>query len=125
MEFTIEFIPDDSIIFATIVGEFNNQELSQVSTALVEAQREHGCNHILFDSRKAISKLRTIEIHHRPKVAQALGLSMHSKIAVVFKIQVEDYKFYENTAYNQGMVVKLFSDISKARKWLLDSTDQT
>jgi hypothetical protein len=125
MDFTVEFILKDSIIQATVIGEFDNQELSKVSTALIEAQQEHDCYNILFDCRRAVSKLRTIEIHQRPKVAQSLGLSMHSKIAVVYKIQVDDYQFYENTAYNQGMIVKLFSDFRKARKWLLEAPDQT
>lgn len=121
MEFRLEYNPEDFIIQITVIGEFNNQDLNKTTAALIKAQQKYGSHRILLDHRQAIPELSTVEIFQRPKIAKSLGLSILSKIAVIYGVQEEDYRFFETTSFNQGFNMKLFTEINTAKRWLIET----
>lgn len=121
MEYQIEYYPEDAIIQLTVIGEFARQDFTEFTKAAITAFEKYQSHRILLDVRQAVSKLTTVDIFNSPKAAQELGISARSKIAVVYQIQSEDYYFFENTSFNRGLNLKLFTDIQAARKWLIET----
>ena len=78
----------------------------------------------MADYREVTLKLSTMEIYGLPEITTnafaSLGLDiLRCRRALVAASDLNDYSFHENVMVNRGQNVKVFSDIDKAKKWLL------
>ena len=48
------------------------------------------------------------------------GLARHHKRAIVYRSGKESYEFFENVSVNRGYKVRTFTDVDRAREWVLE-----
>lgn len=121
MGYQIEYLSEDDIVQVSVSGEFNFEGILNIATETVRELSKYGSHRVLQDQRDAKLELSTLEIFKLPRVARALGLANNTKIALVYRENLVDYQFVETTTVNQGYVLKIFSDLKAAKKWLIET----
>ena len=81
--------------------------------------KEHNCKRFLNDMRKANILLSVADLFDLPKLLSVEEFNRSWKRAVfVGENRFEEFKFYETTAINKGLQVKVFTEKSMAIEWL-------
>lgn len=118
--FSVQYLQEDELIQVKIWGDFDAKILSNSTALVAEELAYHDCNRILMDHSGARPFLSSTELADRPKAASILGIPKSSKIAIVYSNSEPVYKFIEKAGQSQAFDVKIFTDLNKAKGWLLD-----
>lgn len=124
MPYNISYNSDLRILEVTIQGKYVLTEAKQLLIEAAKAVKEYNCFILLADVRNVELDLSVLELHGAPKLFSeafsALDISAHRlKRAVVLSKETPDFKFLETVVDNRGQMMRLFSDIDEAKKWLL------
>ena len=123
MSWKIEFVKEDGILHLKAEGVMNIDLIKQMSSQAIGYAVEYGTNKYLVDLRKMVPEVSTMNIHDLPKILRDFGLTLRSRIAVLFSPsseKKEDFSFFETVSLNRGLQVRLFMDPDEALQWLKD-----
>ena len=120
MSYKINYEKEGDYISIRVEGDFALSNLKDLAEDVAKVIEQHGCNRILNDMRRAKLTKGTIDIYNMPKIANTSGIKAHSKRALVVMEKSSDFHFLETVFINQGHIVKMFTDMDEAMRWLLD-----
>jgi stage II sporulation SpoAA-like protein len=108
------------------LGEGNEEDLEQdkqVHEWIVRACEEHDCTRILIDDRKVKYTASIIALYELARYYDQIRVP--DKIQRVAVLASPDYKesneFFETTARNRGVDLRVFQQREQAEAWLLES----
>ena len=113
------------IIETKFEGKLGLKEAREIISNIAQVAKENRCFLCLSDYRDAELDLTTSDIYNLPKILSDIttleGLpATIFRRAIVVKRDLEDFRFFETVTRNSMQNVKLFHDIDKAKKWLLE-----
>lgn len=120
MPIEIHYDAEIECLCVKLTGKLNMAAIQEGLGALVEAEAAHPeCRRLLNDLQEAAMDMNTVEIYKLPQMLISSGLNPNWRRALVVPPAfLQDFKFYETAAYNQGYSVKVFTDRADALKWL-------
>jgi len=95
------------------------QQVLDYGGSVVDLAIERGVTHVLCDERNLEYALGTIDTYHAAEMiaARAAGLA---RVAIVCRPEfLKDGKFWETVAVNRALQVRVDTDLTRAREWLL------
>jgi hypothetical protein len=114
-------------VLAIANGEKDFEFSTKLWTEVVQACRENSCLKVLGIANTT-KPLRTMEAYQNAVLFRNLGLTHDFRIAWV-ELNEESFDssyFAETVLVNRGMPVRLFTEESQAKEWLLgDSSNRT
>jgi hypothetical protein len=116
MDFLIKARLNSKVVIASVDGEWNKATFLLMRKKVFNLLKSINARHVLLDVRRLKGKISTMEFF---KIA-ASG-SFEIKLATVYseKINIDEtIKFSRTVALNRGRLIKAFSDVSEAKKWL-------
>lgn len=120
MDCFVKVSSDGKTIICIAEGQLDNADYSLMRNKIVDAVKRCHARHILLDIRQAIVAASVTEIYQ----ATASSIQMFPlgfKYAIVYSEKTmpeENAIFGETVARNRGGLVKIFKDISEAKRWL-------
>jgi len=120
MDCFVKVSADGKAVISRAVGVLNTASYQLMRSKIVESVKNSNAKQILVDMRQAVVSASVIEIYH---VATA-SIEMFPagfRYAIVYSdktITEENARFGETVARNRGALVKIFRDLSDAKKWL-------
>ena len=124
MPHAIMYNPEEHVIEIKVQEDLTLNKVKEIISEAIQVAKVQNCFLILNDMREATVKLSTVEIYELPKIIPDIfassGLNVHQfKRALVAAKDLNDYKFFETVTLNHAQNAKFFTDIDKARKWLI------
>ena len=93
-------------------------EVNAYGAAILAAAIQTGARRVLCNELGLTYKLNTLDLYDSAKFI-ATAAPHIARVAIVCRPDfAEDIRFWENTVVNQGLSVKAFHDLAKARAWL-------
>lgn len=120
MSYKINYNKEEEYIAVTVEGKFALSNLKELAADLAGFIEQYGCSRILNDMRQARLTKDTVDIYNMPKSASQAGIGPRFKRALVVSEISSDFHFLETVFINQGHIVKMFTDIDAALRWLLN-----
>lgn len=120
MSYKINYNKEQDYIAVTIEGDFALPTLKELAAETVRFIERYNCKRILNDMRRARLTEDTFNIYNMPKISSQAGIEPRFKRALVVDELSSDYHFLETVFVNQGHIVKVFTDIDTALRWLLN-----
>lgn len=124
MSHTVIYNSELHIVESKLQGDMTLGEVKEIVTKIAKMAKEKESRLILTDFREVSRKLSIIQIYELPGLVKnifnsfGIHVGLYKRANVVAK-DLEDYGFHENVMVNRGHTEKLFTDIEKARKWLI------
>lgn len=109
---------ENDCIVGNLVGEVTMKTLMTYVTTISEACEENNCKRFLNDISKSELKLSTVELYYLPRMAVKGAFNHSWKRAILLNERNRDVDFYEITAINQSLNIKVFTDRDEAIEWL-------
>jgi|SRR5688572_29747549 len=112
------------IVESRLQGDMTLGEVDEIITKTAKIAKENDCRLIFNDFREVSRKLSILQIYELPdrirNIFTSFGIhvSLYKRANLVAK-DWEDYIFHENVMVNRGQNEKVFTDIGKAKKWLI------
>jgi hypothetical protein len=124
MSLDIAFDESDQIIVFKLPESFTWQVLEEGVPLIANLHLEHTCSRILLDFRQTRMGISTLKIYQTPpKLAQEFekfNIAIRDlKRAFLMREGDEDMRFFETVSLNNLQNFKAFTDVEKAREWLL------
>ena len=126
MEVTCLFYADNNLIHATLGGPFVLSGAKTTFIQILDELVQHRAKKVLIDGRTITGDPKTVERFYYGEFAAAAlaevserGLSHVPQFAYVLSEPVLDkHRLGETVAFNRGMNVKAFDNLSAAEHWL-------
>lgn len=126
MSHTIFYNPELHIVESKLQGDMTIGEVDDFVTKIAQITKEKDCRLIFTDFREVSRKLPIWQIYELPNrlknifAAFDINVSLYKRANVVAK-DLDDYIFHENVMVNRGQNEKVFTDIDKAKEWLMET----
>ncbi len=122
---TTVYNAESQLIETKFEGIVAFKDVKEIVSKIAQVAKEHNCFLCLSDYRDAELKLTTSEIYNLPKLLSDItalyGLCATAfKRAVVARMGLEDFHFFETVTLNNMQNARLFHDLAEAEKWLLE-----
>ena len=124
MPHTIIYNSELHIVESKLQGDMTSGEVDEIITKTAKIAKEKDCRLIFTDLTEVSRKLSILEIYELPDriktifTSFGIHVSIYRRANLVAK-DLDDYIFHENVMVNRGQNEKVFTDIEKARKWLI------
>lgn len=120
MFYEIDYINEQDYIMVTVTGDLTLPTLKELAVDVAGFIEQYGCNRILNDMRQANLTGDAFNIYNMPKTASQAGIGPHCRRALLVSELSSDFHFLETVFINQGHIVKIFTDLDEALRWLLN-----
>ena len=126
MSHTVIYNSELHIVESKLQGDMTLGEAEEIIAEIAKIAKEKDCRSIFIDFRKVSQKLTILEMYrlpHRTKHIFAsfdINILLYKRANVVAK-DLDDYIFHENVMVNRGQNEKVFTDIDKAKEWLMEN----
>ena len=118
MPFTIKYEKEKDCIIVEVIGVLDLPLLQSMASEVSKIVSKEGCKFILNDLRRAKPSEKAIDIFKMPETAKKAGVMPICTRALVVADNASDFYFLETVFVNQGHIVKMFTNIEIAEKWL-------
>jgi len=124
---TVIYNSELHIVEAKLQGDMTLGEVQEIISKIAKIAKEKDCRLILSDFREVSRKLSILEIYELPDRIKTIFTSfdinvLQYKRANVVAKDLGDYVFHENVMVNRGQNEKVFTDIDRAKKWLMENS---
>ena len=125
MSHTVIYNSELHIVESKLQGDMTVGEVEDIVTKIASIAKEKDCRLIFTDFREVSRKLSILQIYELPDRTKSIFASfginvlLYKRANVVGK-DLDDYVFHENVMVNRGQNEKVFTDIDKAKKWLME-----
>ena len=124
MPHTVIYNSELHIVESKLHGDMTLGEVEVIITKIAKTAKENDCRLILTDFREVSRKLSILEIYELPDRIRNIFTSFGINVSFYKRANVaakdwDDYIFHENVMVNRGQNEKAFTDIDKAKKWLI------
>jgi hypothetical protein len=115
---TAKYHPEWNCIVSTWVGSLDKPATIEFTDKLAELSEIHDCKRVINDIRQAENKLSVTELFYLPGRLIQGKFDRTWKRAIVVEEFFDEALFYEDTATNQGIRVKVVTSMEEALEWL-------
>ena len=121
MDYHIETDDNAKIVLCTASGTLNIQNAEKIS--LATNPKAYALNYsVIYDLSQTHLAATIVDAYEFPRNRAALfgaQNEMPKKIAIVYAPgkNIDFWRFYETTATNAGLILKVFDSVTKAREW--------
>ena len=121
---TVAYNSELHIVESKLQGDIALGEVEEIITKTAKIAKDKDCRLIFTDLTEVSRKLSILEIYELPDrirnifTSFGIHISIHKRANVVAK-DWDDYIFHENVMVNRGQNERVFTDIDKAKKWLI------
>lgn len=120
MELSSKIDREKKIFILHVTGEYRRPgDGYEAQRFVIKSFPEHGCRRVLLDLTEAIVMAGTLPAYEtaNPEPDVARELKKFSFAALYRQITVDE-RFFEDTAVNRGLRVRVFDNLDKAMEWL-------
>ena len=118
MPCSIKFEKKLDCICINVQGVLDLNVLRAMAAEVAGLVAQNSCRFVLNDMRQAMLSNGIYEVCKMPQAARAQGLEQATKRALVVPENAPEFNFLETVFVNKGHVVRLFTDLDAAKKWL-------
>ena len=124
MSYTVIYNSELHIVESKLQGDMTLGEADVIIAKIAKTAKENDCRLIFTDFREVSRKLPMWQIYELPNrlknifAAFDINVLLYKRANVVAN-DLDDYIFHENVMVNRGQIEKVFTDIDKAKKWLI------
>jgi hypothetical protein len=124
MTHTVIYNSELHIVEAKLEGNMTLGEVDEIITKTAKIAKEKDCRLIFTDLTEVSRYLSILQIYELPDrikhifTSFGIHISLHKRAIVVAR-DWDDHIFHENVMVNRGQNEKMFTDIDKAKKWLI------
>jgi hypothetical protein len=118
MKITVTYDEVHDCLVGKYVGRFEPGDVREYGNEIIKLARIHNCKRFLNDMREAEIKLSITDLYYASAEAIMSEFDRDWKRAIVVKEKTKEMEFYEITASNKGLTLKVFDSYEKALAWL-------
>lgn len=121
MDWTIEYLEEDEIVFVKTKGALNWEQNKKLCEEVHSVAKKHGTHRYLVDHRGKDITLSVLDIEKIPDMIKKMGAGPEDKIAVLYHHSSPKSSmlvFLANVLFLQSLQLKIFSNEDKAKQWL-------
>jgi hypothetical protein len=121
MEWVIEYLEDDGIVYGKTSGVIDAKSLWKYNREMIATARKHGSHKFLSDLLDMTGHFTILQIDDIPQQTVELGIRPEDKNAVMPNPELEKQKgfaFFKDLAKICEIQFESFSDKDKAIAWL-------
>jgi len=121
MEWTIDYLEEDSIVSVKILSPANIEGIKQLCLEMDSLAREHNTHRYLIDHRGVDVTMSVLEIDKVPGMLKEIEADFEGKIAILTDFSAPKrnlFNFLKNVLTLASMQFELFSDKEEAIAWL-------
>ena len=118
MKIHVTYDKAHNCLIGKYTGVLESGNVKEYGDEIVKWTRIHPCKRFLNDMRDAEIKLSITDLYYVSSEAIMSEFDREWKRAVVVKEKTKELEFYEITASNKGLTLKVFDDYEKALAWL-------
>jgi len=118
MSFSIDYDQRHDCLLGAFEGDLNKQEVKAYVQEVVHRAKENNCKRFLNDLQIANISLSIADLYETPAMVLQEEFDRTWKRAVVVKEGSDKTDFYETTASNRGISIKVFTHKNEALAWL-------
>ena len=126
MPWTYKENPPSSIVEVTVIGEITSDDLQELTSTLIELEKEKGSNGFLIDTTQMEFAASIVDLYKIPAIQYIEeGADRLACVAVILSDSIKEkeaVEFYETASINRGWNVRAFSERQEAIEWLADET---
>lgn len=124
MPHTIIYNSELHIVESKLQGDMTSGEVDEIITKTAKIAKEKDCRLIFTDLTEVSRKLSILEIYELPDRIKTIFTSFGIHVSLYRRANLvakdwDDCIFHENVMVNRGQNEMVFTDIEKARKWLI------
>ena len=127
MPHTVIYNSELHIVESKLLGNLTVGEVDGIVTEITQIARDKNCHLIFLDFREVLQKLSILQIYELPDrirnilTSFEINVSFYKRANIVAN-DLDDYIFHENVMVNRGHNEKVFTDIDKAKEWLMENS---
>ena len=127
MPHTVIYNSELHIVESKLQGDMTLGEVKEIVTKIARIAKEKDCRLIFTDFCEVRRKLSILQIYELPDRTKnifasfGINVSLYKRANVVAK-DLDDYVFHENVMVNRGQNEKVFTDIDRAKEWLMETS---
>lgn len=114
----VAYSPEHDCLICTIAGDLNLEKVGDCVKQITEEAKKNNCKCLLNDLRRANLDLSIVDLYMTAEKVISKELDRSWRRAIVVDVDSEKAEFYETTAHNRGLSIRIFNDIDEALKWL-------
>ncbi len=119
MEIRVSYDETQDCVMTEPVGLFTVESFHELIRKVAEVATKHPCRRLFHDFRRAEWHTSPTEFFYIPDYAVTSAADRSWRRAVLVREEdVSKIEFYETTAANKGLIVKIFTDYDAALAWL-------
>ena len=112
------------IVVATYAGIVSAEELGAAVDVILHVMKTHGRTRLLADCTQLVGGHSSVDLFYLADRIRESDPSFALREAVLLPVlpdSANGVKFWEDTCFNRGLHVRVFSDRAAALAWLLES----
>ena len=124
MSHTVIYNSELHIVESKLQGDMTLGEVDVIIAKIAETAKANNCRLIFTDFREVSQKLPMWQIYELPNRLKNIFAAFDINVLVYKRANVvardlDDYIFHENVMVNRGQNEKVFTNVDKARQWLI------
>ena len=121
MPWSARYNTELSIVETVYAGTLTPGELAEAVHSTLELARKHGARLMLGDCTALSGGHSVVDLYFLIDLVVASGLAHELREALILPVlpaSADNVRFWESTAFNRGLMVKLFDNREHAVDWL-------
>jgi hypothetical protein len=121
MEWTIDYLEKDGIVYMKTSGPADWDQNKKMSEKALTLGRKNGSHRFLVDHRKLEHGLSILQVDDLPKMLKQIGVASQDKVAIVFDPASpisNTFKFFRDASFLASLQLQIFTDKDEAIAWL-------
>lgn len=116
--FNVTYNKEHNCLLGKGFGVFSIEMIEPYIAKIDKMATEYKCRRFVNDLSMADIKFSVSELFFTPPKVVARNFDRNWVRAIVVKKITDDWSFYETTALNQGLKVKIFTSLKDAYGWM-------
>ena len=128
MEWTIDYLKENGIVFVKTSGPVTWEETKQLCKEAYSIASSNGSHRFLADHRNMDIKLSVLEFDKIPDMIKEIGATPLDKVAILYHAsspKIVLLNFLRNLLYINAIQMRIFSKPEKAIAWLIYDVDDS
>jgi hypothetical protein len=118
MKITVEFDQNHHCLVGKFVGVIEPMHVKEYAQEVLKLARFHDCKRFLNDMREAEINMSFADLYYATADAVVEEFDRSWKRAILVKELTKEIEFWEVTATNKGITLKIFDNYNEALAWL-------
>lgn len=118
MKISVVYDETHDLVHGKFAGTFEPKHVKEYGDEILRLAKIHKCGRFLNDMREAEIKLSITDLYYASAEAVFGAFDRSWKRAILVREITKELEFYEITASNKGLLIKVFDNYNEALEWL-------